>query len=40
MPTRYPDELATAPTPLATIYAMWLAFHTMAANSTPAISGD
>ena len=40
MPTRYPGELATAPTPFASIDAMWLSFQTMATNRTPAINGE
>ena len=40
MPTLYPGELATVPTPFSTIDAMWLAFQTMATNRTPAICGE
>ena len=39
-PTLYPGELATAPTPFASIDAMWLVSQTMATNRTPAISGE
>ncbi|CAN0443107.1 unnamed protein product, partial [Laminaria digitata] len=40
MPTLYPGDWATVPTPFTTIDAMWLAFRTMATNKTPAISGE
>ena len=40
MPTLYPGALATAPTWLVSIDAMWLSFQTMATNRTAAISGE
>ena len=40
MPTPYPGELATVPTPFCSIDAMWSAFQVLVTNNTRAISGE
>ena len=40
MPTLYPSDLATAPSPFVSIDAMWLAFQVLATNKTPALNGE
>ena len=39
MPTLYPGVMATEPRPFGTLDAMWLVWHALTNNETPAING-